>query len=72
MKSLFVTQGQVFWITESTLTVNMVLLFALWGGACPIISKKLNKPRWFGYVALAPVLIGLIFLMSLFGAETRW
>ena len=72
VKTLFITQEASPLVTESTLTVNMLLLFMAWGASCPIISKKLGKPRYWGYIMLTPVLLILVFFMSLFGAQPRW
>jgi len=71
-RNLFTTIEPEVYVTASTLTVNMILTFMVYGASCPIIAKRLNwKPIW-GYVLLIPAFLGLIFLFSMFGAQTRW
>lgn len=75
-------QSQKVWV--SNLSTNMILVFALWGGASPWISCRLwnlrrkNKvpekdiPAWFRWTILASVILGLVYYMTLWGMETRW
>jgi len=71
-------------IWVSNLSVNMLLVFALWGMASPWIScrlwnlKRKNKvtekdvPAWFQWTILAVVVLGLVYYMTLWGMKTRW
>jgi len=65
--------------TYSTLSTNIILMFAVWGYFNQPIwdrvyykVRKRAAPGWFSWVMLVPMLVGLMYYLTLFGYETRW
>jgi len=75
-------QSHKIWV--SNLSVNMIMVFGIWGASSPWISCRLwnlrrknkvsekNVPAWFRWTVLAVVVLGLVYYMTLWGMETRW
>lgn len=61
------------WINVSSLTVNLILGFALSGLLGVKIGEKLFPTRkYLQWLTMALVMFFMIYWLSLFGYETRW
>ena len=71
--TIIIDQACSFWAIISNVSLNLILLFFLWGVMVDRISWVQSKPRWVGWALFFAGLLAIITFMSeVSGLETRF